>query len=102
MTRLSAADVEALVQAYQSGATVHQLATQFKIHPTTASQHLHRQRVTLRRRGLDEEQCQNAVRLYREGNSLARVGAEVGADAETVRQALRLRGVVLRKPWERG
>jgi DNA-directed RNA polymerase specialized sigma24 family protein len=99
---LSDADVEALVEAYQAGATVYELATRFKIPRTTASQHLHRQGVTLRRVGLDDKQCQQAVRLYCEGNSLARIGARLGVGAGTVHQALRARGVEMRRPWDRG
>ena len=102
VTTLRAADVAALVDAYESGATIYELATRFKIHRMTVSQHLHRQGVTLRRCGLTDEQCAHAVRLYREGNSLARVGGRLGFDAETIRQALRAHGVHIRKPWERG
>jgi DNA-directed RNA polymerase specialized sigma24 family protein len=105
---LSDADVEALVEAYRAGATVYELATRFKIHRTTVSQHLHRQGVTLRRVGLDDKQCQQAVRLYCDGNSLARIGARLGVGAGTVHQALRARGVEItrgveiRRPWDRG
>ena len=101
-TTLPAADVAALVDAYQTGATIYQLATRFKIHRMTVSQHLHRQGVTLRRCGLTDEQYAHAVRLYREGHLLARVGARLGFDAETIRQALRAHGIHIRKPWERG
>ena len=90
------------MDAYKSGATIYQLATRLKILRMTVSQHLHRQGVTLRQCGLTDEQYAHAVRLYREGNSLARVGARLGFDAETNRKALREHGVHIRKPWERG
>lgn len=42
------------------------------------------------------EQIEQAADYYRAGWSLARVGREVGADAETVRKRLRERGIPTR------
>lgn len=41
--QLSSEQVAALVEGYQAGATVYELASRFKIHRVTVSQHLHRQ-----------------------------------------------------------
>lgn len=38
-------EVEALVAAYEAGVKIYELASQFKIHRTTASLHLHRRGV---------------------------------------------------------
>lgn len=94
---LQADEIAALTDGYRTGAAVKELATRFGIHRTTVSQHLDRNGVTLRRRGLDDEQVDQAVHLYRRGWSLARIGAHLEADAHTVRSALRARGVQMRK-----
>lgn len=92
----------ALVYGYEAGASISELAAQFGIHRTTVTQHLHRNHVTMRRRGLGNRQIDQAVGMYQRGNSLARIGAHLDVHAETVRQALRARGVELREPWGRG
>jgi DNA-binding transcriptional ArsR family regulator len=98
---LSAEDVEALVDGYRAGATVYDLATRFGINRTTVSQHLRRSGVRMRRQGLEQDQVATAARLYEQGQSLSKVGACVGVDAGTVRQALITCGVRMRAPWER-
>lgn len=50
---------------------------------------------------MTERQIDRAVELYESGLSLIQVGKRVGADAETVRQRLRERGVVIRGAHER-
>ena len=62
----------ALVEQYQAGATVYELAERFKIHRVTVSEHLHRQGVRMRRRSLEEWQIDEAAQLYEQGWSLAR------------------------------
>jgi hypothetical protein len=42
------------------------------------------------------EQIDDAVRLYEAGQSLAKIGAELGVEAGTVRRALMKRGIRLR------
>ena len=88
--------------AYQAGAGVLELAALFGIGRDTVSQHLTRQGVGRRRRGLDESQVSEAARLYVEGWSLKRLEAKFGVDAETVRQALKRHGVAMRprNGWE--
>jgi hypothetical protein len=55
----------------------------------------------VRRRGLDRQQIDHAVRLYQQGLSLVRVGDRLGVHAETIRQALRAQGIQMRAAWER-
>ncbi|GAB3288744.1 hypothetical protein GCM10027563_24890 [Parasphingorhabdus pacifica] len=57
---------------------------------------LHRHGVPMRRRGLSEEQIDDAVRLYNHGWSLARIAARMDVVAGTVRQRLHERGVTMR------
>jgi hypothetical protein len=95
-TRLSDRQIAALVDAYLAGATVYELAARFGIHRVTVSAHLHRQGVTVRRQGLDDEGVAHAVRLYEDGWSLARIGDRLGVDATTAWTALKAQGIAIR------
>jgi DNA-binding CsgD family transcriptional regulator len=99
--QLSPEAVRELVAGYEDGATVYELAEQFKIHRTTVSLHLQRQGVAMRRTGLSDEQIRQAAKLYEQGLSLVRLAEHMQVNAETVRQALRKHGVRMRRPWER-
>lgn len=99
--RLTSIEGDELVQAYESGLTVYELADRFGCHRTTVSGALKSHGVRMRRLPLTEEQTEEAVRLYDSGLSLAKVGERVGANAETVRQRLLERGIVLRNPHDR-
>lgn len=50
----------------------------------------------MRRRGLSPDQTDEAVQLYGEGWSLARIGERMGVDPTTVLAKLRDRGVRMR------
>lgn len=50
----------------------------------------------MRQRGLSEEQIDDAVRLYNQGWSLARIAARMDVAAGTVGQRLHERGVTMR------
>jgi hypothetical protein len=93
---LPTSEVTSLVDGYRAGATAKDLAIEFGVHRTTVTQHLQRNGVPLRRRGLDDPQIDQAVHLYRQGWSLARIGTSLSVDAHTVRTALRARGVQMR------
>jgi hypothetical protein len=56
----------------------------------------------MRNRGMNEQEIVEAARLYRQGWSLARLGGHFGVDGATVWRDLRQRGVLMRKPYERG
>lgn len=94
--QLDSDQVQQLIEGYQSGATVYELAAQFGIERRTVSAILHRHGVPMRRRGLSEEQIDDAVRLYSQGWSLARIAARMDVAAGTVRQRLHERGVPIR------
>jgi transposase len=70
--RLSFEEVAALVDGYQEGATVYELAERFKIHRVTVSEHLRRQGVEMRGQGLYDQQIFEAALLHGRGWSLAR------------------------------
>jgi len=88
--------VQQLIEGYRSGSTVYELGDQFGIERRTVSAILHRRGVPMRRRGLSEEQIDDAVRLYNQGWSLARIAARMDVAAGTVRQRLHERGVTMR------
>jgi lambda repressor-like predicted transcriptional regulator len=96
ITRLSARQVSDLVSGYQAGETVYELAARFAIHRATVSAHLHREGITMRRQGLDNDSVNHAVILYEQGWSVARIGARLGVDATTAWSALRARGIPMR------
>ena len=94
--QLSEDEVTALVTGYQAGATVYDLATRFKIHRTTVSQHLHRRGAAMRGLSLHESQVDLATRLYEQGWSVARIGSHLDVNGGTVWRALGARGVRMR------
>jgi len=94
--RLRPPEIVELVAGYKAGATVYQLAERFRIHRSTVSLLLERQRVPRRNRPLSPAQIEQASVLYATGQSLAKVGDQLGCDANTVRLALVRVGVRMR------
>lgn len=86
--RLRSEAVDALIEGYLAGRTVYELAAEFGINRRTVSEHLHRRRVPMRRRGLSAVQKKEAIRLYEQGWSLARIGARFKVHPGTVRNHL--------------
>jgi hypothetical protein len=99
--RLIAEQIEQLVHKYEGGDNMTMLAARRGLHRTTVAGLLRRAGVTLRRQGVPAEPLSEAARLYAAGWSCQRLVECYGCDAETVRQALRHAGVVLRAPWDR-
>ena len=77
--RLRPAEIEELVAGYQAGATACQPADRFRIHRTTVLSLLERQSVTRRNRRLSSTEINQARELYAAGQSLAKVGKQLGA-----------------------
>jgi hypothetical protein len=100
-TRLSERQIAALAGEYLAGETVYELAARFGIHRVTASAHLHRQGVTVRRQGLEVEGVAQAVRLYEDGWSVARIGDRLGVDGRTAWTALKAQGIRMRDAYGR-
>jgi DNA-binding transcriptional ArsR family regulator len=94
--QLSEGEVTELVIRYRGGATVYDLAEQFKISRNTVSRHLHRGEIQMRRRSLSEQQVGVVIRLYEQGWSGARIGSHLGFNGGTVWLALRAQGVRMR------
>lgn len=90
-----------LIAEYRGGATVYELATQFKIHRHTVSRILKDASVAPRYRRLSDEQIREAKLLYTSGWSLARIAAKFDVDPSTVHVRLRKLGVQMRDPQGR-
>lgn len=101
--RLSGQDVDRLVEAYLTGASVQVLAVEFKIDRHTVSAHLERHGIARRvqEQKLTDRQLPEVIDLYASGWSLVRVGDHFGVNAETVRRALLSAGAVLRPKGRR-
>ncbi|MFI6774233.1 hypothetical protein [Nocardia sp. NPDC050412] len=85
--------VQMLIHDYVAGATTYELSNRFGVDRRTISAILHRHDVPMRRRGLSPDQTDEAIRLYRLGWSLARVGKHFAVDPTTMLNRLRQRGV---------
>jgi transposase-like protein len=99
--RLSPAEVDELVGAYQEGAAVHELAARFSVHRATISRHLEQQGVETRPPTLTATDVAQAADLYRMGWSLATIGERYGTTSSTVRRYLLAAGLKMRGPNER-
>jgi uncharacterized protein (DUF433 family) len=99
--RLAPEQVERLVAEYENGADMKTLAAHWGLHRTTVAAQLRRAGVELRRQGIPDHRLYEAIRLYGQGWSCQHLAERYRCDDETLRQALRRAGVVLRAPWER-
>jgi lambda repressor-like predicted transcriptional regulator len=95
-------EAQAVIAAYEAGATVYQLGRQFGIARQTVSKILHRHGITMRMGGLGPEQVDEAARLYEAGWTLAKIGKRAGVSADTVRNRLLERGVRMRPRGSQG
>lgn len=94
--KLLASEVAEMIDRYQQGATVGELAKQYGIDRETVRRAVRSAGLPAHPRGLTAEQIDEAVRLYVAGQSLARIGDRYGATASTVRRRLIERGVTMR------
>jgi IS30 family transposase len=98
--RLSPAETVALVQAYQAGAEMRELALQFGVNRHTVAAQLRRMAVPLRNQPLSQSDVAAASASYAAGWSLAKIAARLERNPTTVWKALRHAGVPMRRPWE--
>jgi transposase-like protein len=93
--RLSADEVQRLIELYTHGELIKALAAQFHISRTTVMNHVERAGAP-RRRNLLPHRLYEAQQLYDQGWSLARIGQHLEVNASTVWHALRKAGVPMR------
>lgn len=94
--RLRPHEIAELVVAYQSGATLQELAGRYRVRRDTVSLLLERAGVPRRYRRLNPADVEGAVRLYRSGQSLATIGKQLRVEPSTVRDYLVRTMVVMR------
>jgi DNA-binding CsgD family transcriptional regulator len=95
--RLSAAELEQVVELYGLGLSTYKLACRFGTDRHTITGHLRRGGVSLRsRHKLTPKLVEQAVQLYADGQSLATIGKQLGLSPTTVGKALTTAGIRLR------
>jgi transposase-like protein len=87
---------EEIVSSYRHGMGVMELAKQLGVAKSTIIEHLNRAEVKRRPWALSESQVLEAIQLYKEGLSLAKVGLRLGFNAQTIANALKSRNIKTR------
>lgn len=85
--------INRLIERYEAGATVYELAAEFRVERRTVAVQLRRHGVTLRRQSPTAAEIDEMLRLYQSGQSLEAVGQRLGFVARTVQRYLEVRGV---------
>jgi len=97
-------ETDALLNAYNDGRSIEQLAREFRLHRTTVMDVLNRNGAPRRPIGpkLDAEATLRAAALYVSGQSLKDVAAQFGVNPTTVGNSLKRSGVPLRprRGWQ--
>lgn len=95
-TFLTTQQVDDLVDLYEDGMPIGQIAEKLQIHRHTVARHLEHRGIPIRVRGLANKHIAEAIRLYAGGLTLAEVGQRYGASAQAVRRAISAKGVTIR------
>ena len=84
--RLSASEIDNLVEAYLSGESAATCAARFGVHEQTVRNHLARRGVERRvnRRKLTEDEVETAVQRHRAGESSAAIARSLHVSPDTV------------------
>jgi DNA-directed RNA polymerase specialized sigma24 family protein len=94
--RLTNDEIDVVIAGYRSGLDLNELSTAFGADRRTLANRLEQRGVPRRSRRLTDEQIQEAVILYTDGWSLARIARHLDVYPESVRYRLRESGVALR------
>lgn len=93
--RLTAAEVDQLIEARQAGASIEDLADAFSAHRSTVMSHLRMNGIAARN-AWSAGQLEQAVAMYEAGSSLADVAHALGCGTSTAGRRLRAAGLTLR------
>ncbi len=99
--QLREAELDHLVELYNSGKSMVELMRVFRIHRSTVAKHLLACGVVLRDTAMTESQIDEAVHLYESGLSFVKISAKLGFNPTTITTHVRRRGVRIRGPHER-
>ena len=94
---MRAAEIDDLVDRYRAVRNIRQVAGEFGISRTTAAKHLADRGVDTSH-GMSGADKDEAVRLYSQGLSSARIGQQLGFDNHTILNAVRSAGLSVRPP----
>lgn len=100
--RLSDVERLRLAQRYTSGATVYELADEFRMARETVSSQLKLAGVSMRRQTLSAAEIDEAIALYATGLSTIAIGERLKRDATGIWRVLKNHGVQMRDPHDRG
>lgn len=100
--RLGPDPVQRLATDYEAGRSTTWLMATYSLGKGTVLTLLKQHGVKMCGQGIPEDQVEDAIRLYRGGQSLMRLSKQLDCSAETVRQVLLAAGVTLRKQRGRG
>ena len=92
--RLTEAQVAEMAKKYQTGATVYELAAEFRCHRATVSERLKKAGILMRGQSPTPEAIDAMVLLDATGLPLQEIGDQLGFRANTVRNCLRGRQTV--------
>ena len=96
--RLTNLEIDELVNEYQTGRTLADLASVLGIHRGTVAAHLQARGIQRRvnRRKMTDDDVSNAAGSYGAGDSLAKVALGFNVDAATLRRELHRAGIAIR------
>ena len=95
--RLTADEIDELLEAYMNGEPIRDIAFRHGVHRTTVIGHVTRRGLPRRsEQAWTDQELRTAARLYASGKSLAAVGQHFGIDAATVANRFRRAGVPIR------
>ena len=87
--RLSAAEIDQLVEDYRSGVgSIYDLADIYGVHRNTVSVHLKERGVMIGKQPLNDREVHRARALRQDGFSLNAIGRALGRDPKTVKAAV--------------
>jgi transposase-like protein len=95
--QMRAFEIDDLVNRYLAARNIRQVAREFGISRTTAAKHLADRGVNTAR-GMNLAEKDEAVRLYLQGLSSARIGDQLGFDNHTILNAIRGADLNVRNP----
>ncbi|MEV6717292.1 hypothetical protein AB0M48_35275 [Lentzea sp. NPDC051208] len=101
LRKLKPAELDELVDRYQAGSSVYQLAKHYGIHRITIGRHLRSRGIDTTAPALTDEQAREAAQLYTDGWSCKKIAKHFGVGAETIRERLHEAGIPMRGPHER-
>lgn len=94
--RLTPSERVLVAQRYEAGETSIALAGEYGVAKSTILSILREANVVVRRQPLTPEQVSQATALYESGRSLSQIAAQLLLKQDTIRLALKARGVTLR------